>query len=272
MDAYMVVFPTLDFSRIAFYEGIPRGVSGASGFTMSSGGAGRDIRIYLEPYDPSSKETFLLIAHELVHAVQIQGMFGGGRIPGSWVTYYITHAIGRGGGVKNALENEAYTFTNGTRNGARGEIRQYVSTHLRGATRAHTKGAGSTPATTSGEPHLHLIQSGLAPTMAASSVGHTWHSVINWPVAVIAGAFSVFGFSNAGGAVGALSGVAAGAVGGLIRGARFGGQGAVTGASLGAYAGAIVGGAIGWCANTVLSRLLKDRAISPRSEDSQHPA
>jgi hypothetical protein len=272
IDSCRLIFPTLDFSRIGFYLGIPRGVSGASGFTMSSGGPGSDIRIYLKSFDPYSQETFLLVAHELVHAVQIQGMVGGGRIPGSWVTYYITHAIGRGGGVTNALENEAYSFTNGARGAGSGELRKYVNTHLRGtAPCAHTTGAGPTPTTISGEPYLRAIEGSLAPTKVASSVGHTWRTVINWPLAVIAGAFSVFGFSNTGGAVGAIAGIAAGTAGGLIGGARFGARAAVLGASLGAYAGGIVGGAIGWSASTVVSRPLKDDAMRPRPEDTPKP-
>jgi hypothetical protein len=273
MDSCTLIFPTLDFSRIGFYLGIPRGVSGASGFTMSSGGPGRDIRIYLKSFDPCSRETFLLVAHELVHALQIQGMVGGGRIPGSWVTYYTTHAIGRGGGVTNALEHEAYTFTNGARGAGSGELRKYVNTQLRGAAPcAHTPGAGPTPTTVGGEPYLHVIQTSLAPTKVASSVGHTWHSAINWPLAVIAGAFSVFGFSNTGGAIGAIAGIAVGTAGGLIGGARFGARAAVLGASLGAYAGGIVGGAIGWSASTVVSRPLKNDAMRPPPEDTPKPA
>jgi hypothetical protein len=270
IDSCRLIFPTLDFSRIGFYLGIPRGVPGASGFTMSSGGPGRDIRIYLQSFDPCSPETFLLVAHELVHALQIQGLVGRGRIPGSWVTYYTTHAIGRGGGVSNALEHEAYTFTNGARGAGSGELRKYLNTHLRGtAPCAHTTGADLTPTTIGGEPYLRGRQSSRAPTKGASSVGRTWRTVINWPLAVIAGSFSVFGFSNTGGAVGAIAGIAAGTAGGLIGGARCGARGVVIGASLGAYAGGIVGGAFGWCASTVVVRLLEDKALRPRLEDIQ---
>ena len=77
MDCCKVLFPKLDFSRIAFYIGLPPGASGANGFTMASGGPSPDIRIYLKTYEPCEKETFLVIVHELVHAVQIQGMTGG---------------------------------------------------------------------------------------------------------------------------------------------------------------------------------------------------
>jgi hypothetical protein len=85
MDCYKVLYPNLDFSRVAFYSGLPTGFSGSSdGFTMASGAAIPDIRVYIENYKPCTKDTFLTIAHELVHVVQIQGMLGGGRIPGSW--------------------------------------------------------------------------------------------------------------------------------------------------------------------------------------------
>ena len=85
MDCYKVLYPNLDFSRVAFYSGLPAGYLGsADGFTMASGAAIPDIRVYIEYYKPCSKDTFLTIAHELVHVVQIQGMLGGGHIPGSW--------------------------------------------------------------------------------------------------------------------------------------------------------------------------------------------
>lgn len=71
-DAYKVIFPNLDFSRIEFFQGLPLGARAAAGFTMSSGGWSPDIRIYVVKYDPCTEETFLTIAHELVHAVQIQ--------------------------------------------------------------------------------------------------------------------------------------------------------------------------------------------------------
>jgi hypothetical protein len=95
MDACKVLFPNLDFSRITFYEGMPPGAD-AKGFTMSSGGPEPDINIYIKDYAPCSKGTFLTIAHELVHAVQIQGMIGGGHIPGSWGAYYTSHYLGCG--------------------------------------------------------------------------------------------------------------------------------------------------------------------------------
>jgi len=82
MDCYKVLYPNLNFSRITFYEGMPAVAGSPKGFTMAPGGP--DINIYVREYLPCSKDTFLTIAHELVHAVQIQGMTGGGYIPGSW--------------------------------------------------------------------------------------------------------------------------------------------------------------------------------------------
>jgi hypothetical protein len=246
LDSCRVIFPTLDFSRIAFYIGIPSGIAGASGFTMSSGGAGRDIRIYLKTCDPRSRATFLLVAHELVHALQIQGMRGGGRIPGSWVSYYISHAIGRGGGVQNELENEAYSFTNGSsdRNGV---LRDFLDTHLRGAVPcAHEGSAGSTSTTTRTGSFAELLQKNEAPTKVTSVVGHASTALLTAPISTIAGAFSICGFSNTGGALGSLAGIGAGGIaGGILAGTRLGPIGAVCGAWLGAHAGAVTGGAIG---------------------------
>ena len=255
LDSRRAVFPTLDFSRVVFYLGIPRGVAGASGFTMCSGGPGADIRIYLKTYDPCSTATFVLVAHELVHALQIQGMVGGGRIPGSWVTYYLSHALrggGRGGGRTNDLELEAYDFTNGRSSGGRGELRAFVDTHLGGAapcSRAASGSPTSTPTSTTvrGQSYAEALTAHGTPTKTTSSVGHTWYSLLTWPATIIAGAFSVFGFSSTGGALGALGGIAAGAVtGGVVGALRRGPLGAVLGILAAAYAGGIVGGAIGW--------------------------
>ena len=69
----------------------------------------------------------------LVHAVQIQGMLGGGRIPGSWTAYYILHFLGcwtiRGSECVNELEKEAYIYANGG-NCVPGKLRHYVDTML----------------------------------------------------------------------------------------------------------------------------------------------
>jgi hypothetical protein len=267
LDSCRAVFPTLDFSRIVFHLGIPRGVAGASGFTMSSGGPGADIRIYLKKYDPRTTETFLLIAHELVHALQIQGMIGAGRIPGSWVTFYMFHAIGRGGGIANELEKQAYTFTNGG-SGARGTLRDHISTHLRGAApcagtdpTALASAAPASSALTSAEPstttvrgssYADVLSTTDAPVMLESIVGVPIRSLLTWPAAIVAGAYSVFGFSTSGGALGSLAGVVGGAIGGgLVAGTRRGPLGALVGALVGAYAGGVVGGGVGCLAEAV---------------------
>jgi hypothetical protein len=110
---------------------------------MASGAASPDIRMYIKDYEPCgkaplAKETFLLIAHELVHVIQIQGMWGGGHIPGSWMVYYTSQLFNctRGWGeCSNALEKEAYDFANGTVPqwcGADGKVRDFVETTVSG--------------------------------------------------------------------------------------------------------------------------------------------
>ena len=251
LDSCRVIFPTLDFSRIVFYLGIPRGVSGASGFTMCSGGPGADIRIYLKTFDPCSTATFVLVAHELVHALQIQGMVGGGRIPGSWVSYYMSHTLrggGRGGGRTNDLELEAYNFTNGRSGGEHGMLRDFVDAHLGGAAPCSRIGSRSpTPKIVRGQSYAEALATAGTPTKTTSSVGHTWYSLLTWPITILAGAFSVFGFSSNGGALGSLGGIAAGGIaGGVVGGLRRGPIGAVLGVLTTACAGGIAGGAIGW--------------------------
>ena len=102
---------------------------------MASGAAIPDIRVYIKDYKPCIEETFLTIAHELVHVVQIQGMLGGGRIPGSWTTYYTSHFLGcagRGSMCDNELEKEAYDFANGVANGSCGTAQAYLCHGIRG--------------------------------------------------------------------------------------------------------------------------------------------
>ena len=103
MDCYTVLFPKLDFDRVAFFSGLPSAVEalGPDGFTEAPGnGPPPDIHVYIKSYDPCSEENFLTIAHELVHVVQIQGMTGGGHIPGSWAAYSPrTCLAARGGGT-----------------------------------------------------------------------------------------------------------------------------------------------------------------------------
>ena len=119
MDCYTVLFPKLDFDRVAFFSGLPSAVEalGPDGFTEAPGnGPPPDIHVYIKSYDPCSEENFLTIAHELVHVVQIQGMTGGGHIPGSWAAYYASHVLGcswRGYMCANELEKEAYDYSNG---------------------------------------------------------------------------------------------------------------------------------------------------------------
>jgi hypothetical protein len=74
MDAYRLLFPDLKWDSIRFYEGMPfpLGLGGRNGLTISKLGA-TEIYIKEGKYDPCSKKTFTLIAHELVHAVQAQG-------------------------------------------------------------------------------------------------------------------------------------------------------------------------------------------------------
>jgi hypothetical protein len=265
MDCYKALYPKLDFSRVAFYSGLPSiaSLGGPDAFTMASGAASPDIRMYIKDYEPCGKEplgkeTFLLIAHELVHVVQIQGMWGGGHIPGSWMAYYTSQLFNctRGWGeCSNALEKEAYDFANGTVPqwcGADGKVRDFVETTVSGTLPCDC-GKEPWPVANSigAQTYAEALQSaGLAKT--ESDVGRSWCSLLFWPASLIAGAFSIFGFSNLGGAIGAGVGtVIGGIVGGLI-GAILGGPlGAVLGALLGAVIGGVIGGAIGWAINEI---------------------
>ena len=259
MDCYKVLYPNLDFSRVAFYSGLPTGLSAPDGFTMASGAAIPDIRVYIKDYKPCIKDIFLTIAHELVHVVQIQGMLGGGRIPGSWTAYYTSHFLGcagRGSKCDNELEKEAYDFANGSC-GTAGKVRDYVDTALFGTLPCNCAAAPWPIANPIGaQTYAEALQANPDLVKTSSSVGRTWCSLLNWPAALIAGAFSIFGFSNTGGAIGAALGTVTGGVLGGLLGFLLGGPlGAVIGALVGAVIGGIVGGAIGWAINGIVNWL-----------------
>jgi hypothetical protein len=76
LDAYRRLFPTLDFGEIEFFldDELEGGV--AAGKTYVSPGR-TVIRILPSEYRPCSNGTFLLLAHELVHALQ-------GKTAGVW--------------------------------------------------------------------------------------------------------------------------------------------------------------------------------------------
>src|SRR5688572_30424047 len=115
-DCCEVLFPTIDWPRVAFFTGLPTGVDADDhkGITMASWG---EIHVYLreDAYDPCEYKTFLLVAHELVHVLQAQEMTGGGRFPGSWQSYYMSHSACAGfkSGCRNKLEREAYEYSKG---------------------------------------------------------------------------------------------------------------------------------------------------------------
>lgn len=242
MDAYKLIFPTLDFDRIAFFRGLPPLITSANGFTMSSGGWGRDIRIYIdddEDFEVCSDKPrmFLLIAHELVHALQVQGMAGGGHIPGSWTTFYTSHAFGcswRGDKCRNELEKEAYLFANGGECGE-GKLKQFLKHNFNDGSESrppcHCHDGWPRERDIGGVTLVDLLTKNTDMSMRESKVGMTLCWLLNWPITVILGALAAFGFSSWGGAIGAI-------VGGVL--------GLLTGGLLGAITLGLLGGLAGW--------------------------
>lgn len=255
MDCYKVLYPNLDFSRVAFYSGLPTAVSLFSdpdGFTMASGAASPDIRVYIKNYNACDPENFLTIAHELVHVIQIQGMHGGGRIPGSWTAYYTSRQLncqGNWSTCGNALEKEAYDFANGTADdscGTDGVLREYVKSNLGSNAPCENCGTWPMPTPIGMQTFAQALQNDPDhPVKTRSSVGRLWCSLLTWPASLVAGAFSIFGFSNLGGAIGSVLGAA---IGGLL-----GFAGGPLGVAIGALLGTLIGGAIGWTINSIVN-------------------
>ncbi len=219
MDCYKVLYPKLDFSRVAFYSGLPSFVSlgEPDGFTMASGAASPDIRMYIKDYepcgkDPLGKETFLLIAHELVHVVQIfrACSAAAASLARGWRTTRRRFSIARGDGGRAPTcwrKRPTPSPTARSPSGAAPSARCAASWTQR-------------------SPHAPLrLQQGAV----AGRQLHRWEDLrpsaarrrslqdherrrtelvlaLFWPLSLIAGAFSIFGFSNLGGAIGAGGG------------------------------------------------------------------
>ena len=116
LAVYSYIFPTVDFARIDFYLGPPWPLGSKSGFTCPSSRGMCTTNLYLRQdlYDPCSKETFLLIAHELVHALQIQQRGCGLGLFNWFVISYLTCLFSTFSSERtNPLEREAYDFANG---------------------------------------------------------------------------------------------------------------------------------------------------------------
>jgi hypothetical protein len=119
VGTYQNLFPTLEFGKVHFCLGLPWFVpKGKGGFTLPDALSASEVTIYLRPdcYDPNSTETFLLIAHELVHAQQIPDMGFGVGLAHPFIASYLGCALANGdfsGSRKNPYEAEAYAYANG---------------------------------------------------------------------------------------------------------------------------------------------------------------
>ena len=120
LDAYKSLFPNLDFARLAFFRGTPWYVPWSrTGFTTPASLGIGTVNIYLreDRYQPCTKGTFLLIAHELVHALQFQQSGFGVGLFNFGLAHYIACALRKrsfGGDPDHPAEREAYDYADGT--------------------------------------------------------------------------------------------------------------------------------------------------------------
>jgi len=103
------LFPTLDFDRVRFHAGVPLRRGALAGLVLPT--LGGTIHVFAA-HEPGSLEHFATVAHELVHALQIQQ----GRARGyanAWIWSYLYCAVAAfttvGWGA-NVYEREAYGF------------------------------------------------------------------------------------------------------------------------------------------------------------------
>lgn len=121
MRAFKLLFaapgsPTtaIDFTEVHFYLGIPPPLAAGEGGNTAETWNGQSVYMAsLEQSDYCDPDfvTFLLVAHELVHVLQIQK---GPRM--SWTTRYVMcwFASGFSTDPRNCFEREAYSYANGT--------------------------------------------------------------------------------------------------------------------------------------------------------------
>lgn len=120
------LFPTLDFDRVAFFEGIPWPIclGNLEGIAIPAPLSTGMAHVYLtaSSYLPDSEESFLLLAHELVHVLQIQRSLTKGYglgLANPGVVSYLTCWLSSGfsSGRANRFEREAYDYANGLADG-----------------------------------------------------------------------------------------------------------------------------------------------------------
>ena len=120
LDVYKSLFPELDFEKLAFFRGTPWYLPEAmTGFAFPDSLRIGTVNVYLreDMYEPCSKKTFLLIAHELVHALQFQRSGFGVGLFNFGLANYIACALATGsfaGGCDHPAEREAYDYADGT--------------------------------------------------------------------------------------------------------------------------------------------------------------
>jgi hypothetical protein len=133
MRTYEWLYPTIDFTLVKFYVGLPAVPDSPGAITVPDAVSARGVGVYLNGApDFCSEETFLLIAHELVHVLQMQQQGGGlGLFRPFTVGYYTCATISGGSaGRDNPYEREAYDYANGPPPGApaapKGRLRQCI--------------------------------------------------------------------------------------------------------------------------------------------------
>jgi hypothetical protein len=244
MDCYKALYPKLDFSRVAFYSGLPslaslggrtdsrwrrarlRLISACTSKTTSPAGRSPSGR---KPSCSSRTDWFTSSRFRACGAAATSLARG-------WRTIRRSFSIARGDGASAPTRLRKRPTTSAMAHfpsGAAPTARFETSWKQRFPARSLATAAGSR---------------GRSPTLSArrltprrcrplvwsrQDVGRSWCSLLFWPASLIAGAFSIFGFSNLDGAIGAGVGtVIGGIVGGLI--------GAILGGPLGAVIGALL--------------------------------
>jgi hypothetical protein len=265
LEGAKLLFPTLDFSRLRFYfdqySVSDRTVAYLTRTEIIFNGS---APVWAD--DPCNKETFKLLCHELVHALQAQSLLR--RImhrAASWTCGFL-HGQGRGA-TRNCIEHEAYAYEESL-------DKWLVDNGIRSPCVCNS---GPT-SIVSGEPMVNsafVAAIAVDPTIVKrrAKICTPWHCIDDGFVGKVVGSFIgvaalVWGIATAfiegtvgyigaivGGLVGAGGGAAAGsAVFGTIIGPLIGG---VIGLIVGAIIGALIGNIVHW-----LDRLFGDNGSS----------
>jgi hypothetical protein len=255
------LFPTLDWNRIGFFVGIRWPFSAGDEAAIALPAGLSAIRVYIRPdcYEPATHRFFLLCAHELAHALQVQS----------------SPLRGCGLGLLNAFAFDYLTsflaaWSAAPQRGNRYEDEAYAHEALLDRTLSALPQDRRLPCLPTGKPNTRFAGAALLAAIEprvikrhAAARGPSRGRALGMGLGRGAAAdwYNTAGWCLLGAGVGAIAGGAAGAVLGAAAGLAAGLLDRVTGVPSGVVAAAVlmVGAPVDAAANGLLGVLRRDK-------------